>query len=346
MQVDKEYCMSSFLAVRYIADKEKTFKGDIVHKHFKFVPEEEKFTCDSAEEIDKAIREILGRHDLSNVGLMLSGGMDSAILASYMPRGTKAYTARCVAPGCVDETERAAYYCAQYGLTHVIVDVSWDDYLTSIDELMLDDGAPLFANEPQVYTIAKRIIQDGASKVVFGDNADMAFGGMDRLLSRDWSYDEWKERFTFVNQFDTLRNPVDMDEIFEPYRLNGDSVDYISFLSNIFAMSSTGAYMNAFRVANIESIDPYAYMKMGQPLDLKRVRNGESKYHIRELFKMKYPECPVPEKIAMARAVDYWLKDWHGPKRDEFIPGCVQGMTGEQKFLVYSLERFLNLIGV
>ena len=87
-------------------------------------------------------------------------------------------------------------------------------------------------------------------------------------------------------------------------------------------------------------------MKMGQPLDLKRVRNGESKYHIRELFKMKYPECPVPEKIAMARAVDYWLKDWYGPKRDEFIPGCVQGMTGEQKFLVYSLERFLNLIGV
>lgn len=33
-----------------------------------------------------------------------------------------------------------------------------------------------------------------------------------------------------------------------------------------------------------------------------------------------------------------------GPIREEFVPNCIEGMTGEQKFLVYSLERFLNLI--
>lgn len=342
--VDKEYCMSSFLAVRYVADMNRVFKEGMWHEHFKFVPENEMITCDSPEEIDRAITSVLEKYDLSQAALMLSGGMDSAILASHMPKGTKAYTARCVAPNCVDETERAAYYCKQYGLEHIIVDVSWDDYLNSMDSLMLRDGSPLFANEPQVYAIAQRMVADGAKLVVLGDNADMAFGGMDKLLSKDWTYEEWKRRYTFVDPFKVLKHPIDVDSIFKPYKLGENDIDYIKFLNEVFSMSSTGAYMNAFRLANITSIDPYSYMKMGQPLDLKRVRSGESKYHIRDLFKKKYPGYPVPEKIAMARAVDQWLKDWMGPIREEFVPNCIEGMTGEQKFLVYSLERFLNLI--
>lgn len=69
-------------------------------------------------------------------------------------------------------------------------------------------------------------------------------------------------------------------------------------------------------------------------LDLERVRAGESKYLLRELFKMKYPELPVPEKIAMPRAMDQWMVDWTGPVRDEFIPHCTDGMTGEKWFEV------------
>lgn len=52
----------------------------------------------------------------------------------------------------------------------------------------------------------------------------------------------------------------------------------------------------------------------------------------------------IPEKIAMARAVDIWLADWEGPKRAEFKDDCIEGLTGEQKFLIYSLERFLDLM--
>ncbi len=85
---------------------------------------------------------------------------------------------------------------------------------------------------------------------------------------------------------------------------------------------------------------------MAEPLDLKRVRSGDSKYMLRELYRRRYPEFEVPEKIAMARAVDVWLADWEGPQREEFIPGCVEGLTGEQKFLVYSLERFLDIYGL
>ena len=36
--------------------------------------------------------------------------------------------------------------------------------------------------------------------------------------------------------------------------------------------------MHAFKIGNIEYLDPYAYTKMALPIDLKRIRNGEPKY--------------------------------------------------------------------
>lgn len=344
--VDKNYCMSSFLTFRYIADENRIFKQGLEHDEFTPVPKAELIACSSAEDIDRNIRQILDKVDLSKAALLLSGGMDSAILASYMPKGTRAYTAKCSAPGAIDETERARAYCKKYGLEHVIVDITWEDYLESIDALMLRDGCSVFANEPQVYKLTKKIQQDGAEIIIFGDNADMAFGGYDRLLLRDWTYDDWIKRFTFVDPFKILKNPVSMNPVYSRYKSGESGIDYITFMNEIFAMSSTGAYQNAFRLAEMDAIDPYARLTMKEPLDLKRVRSGESKYLIRQLFRMKYPDMEIPEKIAMPRAVDQWLAEWEGPKRGEFLPNCIDGMTGEQKFLIYSLERFMNLIGL
>ena len=344
MIIDKKYCMSSFLAFRYIVDEERVFDSKMSHKNLELLSDSEKIACNSAEEIDWAIRKQLDDIDLSNVGILLSGGMDSAILASYMPKGTKAYTAKCVAPYAIDETKRASEYCKQNGLEHIIVQVDWDDYIDSMDKLMLNDGCPIFANEPQVYALAKKMKQDGIETVIFGDSADMAFGGYDKLLSRDWTYEEWKKRYTFVEPNAVLKESVDMDEVYRRYKIGDNNIDYINFLNELLASSSSGAYIIAFRYAEIKYFDPYAKLKMGKPLDLKRVRRGESKYLVRQLFKIKYPQLDVPEKIAMARATDFWLKDWAGPKRSEFKENCIDGMTGEQKFLIYSLERFLNLI--
>ena len=135
-----------------------------------------------------------------------------------------------------------------------------------------------------------------------------------------------------------------MDFVYRKYKTSDGAIDIIKFLDEIFTSSSSAAYVNAFEYANMHYFDPYAYMKMSHPYDLQRIRAGESKYLIRELFRIKYPDIPVPEKIAMARAMDQWLKDWQGPVRSEFKENCIEGLTGEQKFLVYSLERFLNLI--
>ena len=169
MVIDKKYCMSSFLTFRYIVDEEKVFSENLKHKNITLYDEDEKLACDSAEEIDHAIKSQLSAIDLSDAGILLSGGMDSAILASYMPKGTKAYTAKCSAPNAVDETARAKKYCEIYGLEHIVVDVDWDDYIACMDELMLNDGCPVFANEPQVYALVKRMQQDGIKKIIYGD---------------------------------------------------------------------------------------------------------------------------------------------------------------------------------
>ena len=346
MRVDKNYCMSSFLTFRYIDDENTVFKEGLLHEDYRPSSGQNLILCDSADEIETAIKSQLEKVDLSSAGLLLSGGMDSAILASYMPKGMKAYTAKCSANGAIDETQRAKKYCEIYGLEHRIIDVTWQDYLDTMDELMLADGCPLFANEPQVYKLVREMKKDGVTKVIMGDNADVAFGGYSGLLSQDWSYEGFKERYTFVKPEQVVHDPVDMDEVYERYRNHTNGIDYIRFLNEVFATSSSGAYINAFKKAEVTGFDPYARLGMEKPLDLRRVRSGDSKYLLRDLFRKRYPGLEVPEKIAMPRAVNQWMKDWEGPKRAEFIKGCADGLTGEQRFMIYSLERFLNLIGI
>ena len=77
---------------------------------------------------------------------------------------------------------------------------------------------------------------------------------------------------------------------------------------------------------------------------MKRIRAGESKYVIRELYKKKYPDLSLPEKLPMPRPVDIYFKDWQGPTRPEFRRDIdMSALTGNQKWLLYCLEQFLNM---
>ena len=56
--------------------------------------------------------------------------------------------------------------------------------------------------------------------------------------------------------------------------------------------------------------------------------------------------------LALSGGIDYarvrvreWLRDWQGPRRQEFYPHCTDGMTGDQKWLVWAPERFLDIYG-
>lgn len=344
MEVDKQYCMSSYLMYRYVYDKDKSFQKDVrcqvENMTFPRVP------VRTAEELLAAIKSrIEAACQDEKAVLALSGGMDSAILAKFMPEGAKAYTFRCIVPGkrVQDETCFAAHWAQVCGLEHEVVDIYWEDIADASKILMRYKGAPIHSIEAQIYLAAKKAKEDGAERFIFGENADIIYGGMNGLLAKDWLYAEFVERYTYIMPYRVLREPKMPLAPFHEFEFNG-YIDGYDFTNKYFRQEALGTYQNACRAAGIALTVPYAETYLDEPIDYVRIRSGDTKYIIREAFKILYPQEKVPEKIPMPRPMDEWLAKWDGPKRSEFLPHCTDIMTGDQKWMVWSLEEYLNLI--
>ena len=344
MAIDKNYCMSSYLAFRYIEREDADFFEGLHHRNFRPVPAEKRIAVDSADEIDAAIRQQFKNLPSGKKGILLSGGMDSAICASYM-RGAEAYTFRFLDGAFQqEELQRAEYYARQNSMTLHYVDISWQTVEQYVDRVMEKKCAPVHSIEPQILQAALQAKEDGVTLMVVGESSDLVFGGMDGLLSEDWTVDAFAARYTFTDPAVVLKEPADIRYLYERYRIDETYIDYLRFMDDVFSVESSGSYYNAFQVAEMPYFDPYASLIMKSPLDLKRVRNGESKYLIRDLMKQKYPDIPVPEKVPMPRPVDLYFSDWAGPARPEFLPHPdMRRFSGNQKWQLWCLERFLNL---
>ena len=277
-------------------------------------------------------------------GVLLSGGMDSAIVASYLC-GSEAYTFRFLDGDYQkEELERAKYYASYYGLNLHYVDISWDTVVEHLDTAMKAKAAPVHSIEPQILQAALQAKDDGVEMMFVGESSDLIFGGMDGLLAKDWTFDEFMNRYIFTRPEDVLVEPESMQYLFERYRKDGDKIDFLNFMDDVFSIESSSSYLNAFNVAGMPYYDPYAKLKMADELDLYRVRHGEPKYLIRELMARKYPEISVPNKIPMPRPVDQYFETWEGPKRPEFKTNLdMSKFTGNQKWQMYCLERFMNM---
>ena len=341
--VDKKYCMSSYMALRYIEDDNKEFYAGLKHSNMKPLSEHEKILVKTAEDIDQEIGKQIKRFANKKKGILLSGGMDSAIVASYLA-GSEAYTFRFLGGDFQkEELARAEYYANYYGLNLHYVDISWNTVIRHLESVMRAKCAPVHSIEPQILQAALQAKDDGVEMMFVGESSDLIFGGMDGLLAKDWTFEEFMKRYMFTNPEDVLAEPVSMQYLFERYR-QGEMIYFLSFMDDVFSIESSGSYLNAFEVAEMPYYDPYAKLKMAEQLDLYRVRHGEPKYLIRALMARKYPEIPVPNKVPMPRPVDEYFKNWEGPKRPEFKQGLDMHMfTGNQKWQMYCLEQFINI---
>lgn len=341
--VDKEFCMSSFLVFRYIIDDNKDFFEHTHHQIYNLIPDEKRVLVWNAYDIDKAIKTEFDSVRNKRLGILLSGGMDSACLASYM-EGCDAYTFRFLNGNYQkDELERAECYAHKYNLTLHYVDISWNTVQINLESVIKAKGAPVHSIEPQILAAAKVAKEDGIEMMVIGDAADYVFGGMDGLHAKNWTFEEFIERYAYLKPEQVLNDPVDMLPAFEKYR-KGTGIDFISLMHEYADIESYASYENAFNACAMPFIDPYEVLKMAEPLDLSRIRNGESKYLIRDLFRMKYPEIPIPQKLPMPRPVDEYFKKWSGPKRTEFKTNLdMNKFSGNQKWQMYALERFLEM---
>ena len=342
--VDKVYSMSSFLALRYTEKPGVDYTKKIHYRYPKKPSDEGRILIHTAKDIDIALNEQIEAIKSKRLGILLSGGMDSSILASYL-YGIDAYTFRFL--GGVfqkEELQRAEIIAKKNGMRLHYVDIDWTTVVDNIEEVMLSKGGPVHSIEPQICQGAKQAKADGIELMIIGDASDYIFGGMDKLLSRDWGFEEFYNRYIYVDPSGVLKDSVDMKYVFERYRI-GEKIDFVEILDKLAAQESYGSYDNAFNTVGLDYFDPYEKLKMADLIDLDRIRGGESKYLIRELFRMKYPGEEPPEKIPMPRPVDIYFADWKGPNRPEFNEDInINRYDGNQKWLMWCLEEFLNLV--
>lgn len=343
---NKDFCLSSYIALRYLwKDGVDFFKG-FHHRNFTPVAKNDQIAVKTSEDIDREIGRqfdtLYSKYD--NIGILLSGGMDSANLASYLKPGSHAYTFTSATGVFDDDVKRAKYYCEKFGLVHHLIEITFDDYKNYTPIVMAAKEAPVHSIEPQIYKAAIEAKKDGVEMMIVGESADLIFGGMDKLITPEWDYEGFVKRYTFLEPELVLTHPVSQYELFEKYRTGQTGIDYMRFMDEVFSIESSGSYLNAFGVARLPYYDPYARLVMAEPLDINRVRNGEPKYLVRGLYAIKYPELEIPFKIPMPRPVDKIFENWEGPKRPEFrrdIP--MAKLTGNQKWQLWCAQLFLNL---
>lgn len=345
--VDKDFCLSSYIAFRYLWKDGVDFAEGFQHKNYLGVPANERIPVKTSEDIDREIQrqfdELYAKYD--NIGILLSGGMDSANLAAYLKPGSHAYTFYSISGEFDADVERAKKYCKKWQLQHHLIDITMADYEEYAPIVMHHKFAPVHSIEPQIYKAAMLAKKDGVQLMIVGESADLIFGGMDKLISPEWTFDGFAKRYTFLDPKLVLTKPIDQSALFENYRTGEQSIDVMRFMDEVFAIESSGSYLNAFGAAWMPYYDPYAKLVMADPLDMNRVRNGEPKYLVRGLYAIKYPELEIPFKIPMPRPVDAVFKEWNGPVRPEFrkdIP--MNQLTGNQKWQLWCAEQFLNML--
>lgn len=342
--IDKNFCMSSYLMYRYVYDSNRTFsKGtpcQLVDLNFDRRP------VISKDSLLDALQHFVNQAcNNGKAALALSGGIDSAVLARLVPEGTKAYTFRCIVPGIrvTDESETAGKWAEMNNLDHEIIDIYWEDIVPAADVCMKHKGAPIHSIEAQIYLAAKKAVTEGKTKFILGENADIIYGGMDGLLAKDWLFSEFVDRYTYVMPYRVLRDPLMLLDPYKEFERDGH-IDGHDFINTYFRQEALGTYTNACEAAGVDFVGPYSLTYMDCPIDYERIRSGDTKYIIRELFRELYPGVNAPEKIPMPRPVNEWFADWKGPRRPEFIPHCTDNMTGDQKWMVWCLERYLDMI--
>lgn len=344
---DIDFCLSSYIAFRYLWKDGVDFAEGFQHKNILPIDDSQRIPVKTSQDIDREIQKqidaLYSKYD--NIGILLSGGMDSANLASYLKPGSHAYTFNS-ASGVFDaDVQRAQKYCAKWGLQHHLIDITMDDYERYTPIVIRHKFAPVHSIEPQIYKAAELARQDGVQLMLVGESADLIFGGMDKLITPQWTFDAFVKRYTFLDPQLVLQKPVSQAELYERYRTGPDAIDYFRFMDEVFAIESSGSYLNAFGAAWMPYYDPYARLIMAEPLDMQRVRGGEPKYLVRGLYAIKYPELEIPFKIPMPRPVDAVFANWSGPTRPEFrsdIP--MEQLTGNQKWQLWCAELFLNML--
>ena len=129
--------------------------------------------------IKQKIEEALGRSRAE--GILLSGGIDSGILAYLYPQA-KAITVSLEGRG--RDEEYACSLATTVGLAHTVITIDLEEALVAAREVVriLESFDPALPNDVVVYFGMKEAKRQGLSSMMTGDGADELLGGYSYML--------------------------------------------------------------------------------------------------------------------------------------------------------------------
>jgi hypothetical protein len=304
------------------------------------------------------IKEVIAT--LDNPALLLSGGMDSAVLLPFMPKDSTAYTIYHERLE-TNEVEIAKNYCHKFSIKHVAISIDPYESLSIIDELMINKKMPLSPAEPMLYLAAKQANLDGFKEVVSGGGVDTKFGGF-TCFRRDHFSAKYQEKLQrrYLQPKNILQEICRLDHVFDQYLMPAPKdkimpdkipmrrflrsisprkrdrciVDYNRFLRELGV--ERFAFDNAIALAGCEHVAPFNQFAFDfdEKLNLER-----PKYFIQNLYREIYNQ-EAPEKLGLQKPT-YMLTDY-SPSNFQLFRSDIDmsALKYPQIFLIYCLERF------
>ena len=294
---------------------------------------------DSIEEFIGVIKLQIGSSN--NPAILLSGGMDSAVLVPFMPKGATAYTIYHEQLSR-NEIDLAASYAAEYGLKHVIIPINEQNYFKHIDSLIINKKMPLSPAEPIFHIAAKKAFEDGYESIVTGAGADAKWGGFPKLRKNinSIAYNKLLQK-SYLNPADILMKATDISDIFNNFLfVNKKGVEVVSsraFLRDVSV--ERFAYNNAIVSAGCTHIAPFtsAVIRFDHKKNLL-----DPKCLIKDLYHQIYGKG-APKKLGLQKPT-YLLKEYK-PTHCLFNPDYLyDSLHYNKKVLAFFAERYLNLI--
>ena len=169
---------------------------------------------------------------------------------------------------------------------------------------------PIHPCEVPVYMCCKKAVEMGIDIILSGWGADTHFGGMSKLLSKDWSFEEFKKRYEYCPRI--KEDNLLLDFTYKDYIKNDGKIDIQKFLTFNYHIMTIKSFFYIPEIFGLIHIPVWGFLGIKNNLDLERIRSGNPKYIIEETFKIMYKDenIPITEKIPFTRPTDIYMEKY------------------------------------
>tara|TARA_Y100000389_G_C17373316_1_gene470242 strand:- start:96 stop:1172 length:1077 start_codon:yes stop_codon:yes gene_type:complete len=345
-----EQCIHEFLAFQHVYSNIKWTEGVYNRSYDEYTEcPRNNLVSNGKEAVDNLFKlknKLFKNYKHDEVGILISSGIDSATIAKLMPENSYAFYATYVERDIDPEIEIVKKYCKINNLNLVVVNISWNDYISNMDYLMKVKKNPIHPCEIPVYMCCLKAKELNIKLLTSGWGADTHFGGMDKLISKDWNFDDFKKRYEYcprINKNNTL-----LDKTYDKFINKNGIVDIQQFLTFNYHIMTIKSFFYIPELCGLIHLPLWGYLGINGNLNLDRIRNGESKYVIREAFKLLYKDDNVDltNKIPFTRPTDIYMKKYFNDydyfdTLKEYIENN-NNLSSQQKWMIYCLNRFIK----